>query len=255
MIVVDDGSTDNSTAFLAGLPDVRVVRSNGQGVARSRNLGAAQASGDIVLFADAHVRAPENWHAAISEALRDEAVGSVSPGVSDMSQPQARGFGQTLSGADLKATWLRKSGNTPYAAPILPGCFLALRRETFRQCGGYDAGMRQLGGNDVELSLRLWSMGYEQLVIPQIEVAHLFRRAAPYPALWRSLLHNRIRTAMIHFHQERLARVVAALRIYENFPAALALTVDSDVHERRVWMSRNRRFSDDIFFERFTLAC
>src|SRR5579883_523611 len=135
MIVVDDGSTDNSTAFLAGLPDVHVVRSNGQGVARSRNLGAAQASGDIVLFADAHVRAPENWHAAISEALRDEAVGSVSPGVSDMSQPQARGFGQTLSGADLKATWLRKSGNTPYAAPILPGCFLALRRETFRQCG------------------------------------------------------------------------------------------------------------------------
>ncbi|HUA57431.1 MAG TPA: glycosyltransferase [Verrucomicrobiae bacterium] len=255
IIVVDDGSTDDSTSFLREMPEVRLLRSTGQGVARARNLGASEASGEIVLFADAHVRAPENWDGPIADALRDESVGSVAPAVCDMSKPEARGFGLTLAGADLKATWLRKTGGAPYVVPILPGCFLALRRDTFRKSGGYDPGMRQLGGNDAELSFRLWSMGYEQKVIPQIEVAHLFRRRTPYPAQWLSLLHNRLRMAMVHFQEARVARVVGALRIYEPFPAALAMTVDSDVHERRAWMARNRRFTDDWFFERFTLAC
>lgn len=255
IIVVDDGSTDNSMDFLSGLPQVRVLRSTGEGVARARNLGASKATGDIVLFVDAHIRASQNWHIPICRVLRDEAVGSASPCIYDRSRPEAHGYGQTLEGPELKTTWLRKAGDEPHAVPILPGCFLAMRLETFQRSGGYDPGMRQLGGNDVELSFRLWSLGYEQKVVPEIEVGHLFRNSTPYPALWRSLLHNRLRMAMVHFQQERIERVIKALRIYENFPGALAMTVDSDVHDRRAWMAGIRRFSDDWFFERFTLAC
>ena len=254
-IVVDDASTDHSTGFLDSMPEVTVLRSPGQGVARARNLGASHASGDIILFADAHVRAPEGWHISITEALRDERVGAVAPGIYSLNDPTLRGFGMSVAGPDLRVPWLRKAGSDPYPVPVLPGGFLAMRRQTYLQTGGYDPGMRQLGGNDAELSCRLWLSGFEQKVIPGLEVGHLFRPAAPYPAKWVALLHNRLRMALVHFHAERVERVVHALRAYEAFPAAVAMMLDTDVQERRTLMARTRSFTDDWFFERFSLAC
>jgi glycosyltransferase involved in cell wall biosynthesis len=255
MIVVDDGSTDNSTGFLDSLPDVTILRSSGVGVAQARNLGASHATGDVILFADAHVRAPDGWHLPLSEALRDPRVGAVAPGIFSLTDPKCRGFGMSVAGPDLRVPWLRKTGSDPYPVPVLPGGFLAMRRETYLQTGGYDPGMRQLGGNDAELSCRLWLSGYEQMLIPELEVGHLFRTAAPYPAKWTALLHNRLRMALVHFHPQRVERVVHALQAYEAFPAALAMTLDTDVQERRTLMARTRSFTDDWFFERFSLAC
>jgi glycosyltransferase involved in cell wall biosynthesis len=255
MIVVDDGSTDNSTGFLDAMPEVKVVRSSGVGVARARNLGASHASGDVIVFADAHVRAPGGWHVPVSDALRDERVGSVAPGIFSLTDPERRGFGMDVAGPDLRSSWLRKAGSAPYAVPVLPGGFLAMRRETYLKTGGYDPGMRQLGGNDAELSCRLWLSGYEQRVVPELEVGHLFRSAAPYPAKWVALLHNRLRMAMVHFHPQRVERVVHALQAYEAFPAAVAMTLDTDVQERRTLMAQTRSFNDDWFFERFSIAC
>ena len=255
LIVVDDGSTDDSTGFLDRLPGATVLRSSGVGVAQARNLGASHASGDVILFADAHVRAPEGWHIPVTDALRDERVGSVAPGIYSLTDPERRGFGMSVAGPDLRVPWLRKAGSAPYSVPVLPGGFLAMRRETYLRTGGYDPGMRQLGGNDAELSCRLWLSGYEQKVVPELEVGHLFRSAAPYPAKWVALLHNRLRMALVHFHAERVERVVQALRTYEAFPAAVAMTLDTDVQERRALMARTRSFNDDWFFERFSLAC
>lgn len=255
LIVVDDGSTDDSTGFLKSMPHVAVVRSPEQGVARARNLGASRASGDIILFADAHVRVPVNWHSALADALRDERAGAVAPGIYNLSQPEARGFGLSVEGPGLRSPWLRKAGDAPYPVPVLPGCFLAMRRETYLQTGGYDPGMRQLGGNDVELSFRLWLCGYEQKVVPEVEVGHLFRTVTPYPAQWRALVHNRLRMAMVHFQADRVERVVHALRSYQAFPSAVAMMLDTDVYARRAQMARTRRFDDDWFFLRFTLAC
>jgi|SRR5271157_4673387 len=255
LIVVDDDSTDHSTDFLDSWPSVTVLRSPGLGVARARNLGASHASGDVILFADAHVRAPEGWHVPVTDALRDVRVGAVAPGIYSLTDPERRGFGMSVAGPDLRVPWLRKVGSTPYPVPVLPGGFLAMRRETYLRTGGYDPGMRQLGGNDAELSCRLWMSGYEQKVVPELEVGHLFRSAAPYPAKWVALLHNRLRMALVHFHPERVERVVHALRAYDAFPAAVAMTLDTDVQERRALMARTRSFNDDWFFERFSLAC
>src|SRR5436305_10100004 len=58
LIVVDDGSDDGSTDFLDALPEVIVLRSDGIGVARARNHGGFKASGDVIVFSDAHMRMP-----------------------------------------------------------------------------------------------------------------------------------------------------------------------------------------------------
>jgi GT2 family glycosyltransferase len=255
IIVVDDASTDNSTDFLKQFPEIRVVRAEGVGVARARNLGGCKATGDIVLFADAHIRAPRGWFEPIVSALRDKIVGAAAPGIYSLTEPARRGFGLTLSGPDLHATWLHLRDSSAYAVPILPGCFLAMRRETFEKTGGFDPGMRQLGGNDNEISCRFWLLGYELRVVPNIEVGHLFRMTTPYSARWAAAVHNRLRMAFVHFDSDRVERVVTALRPYESFPAAVAMMLETDVFERRAALAASRRFDSEWYYDKFSLPC
>jgi len=255
LIVVDDGSTDGSTAFLRSQSGVRLLRSNGIGVANARNLGASHATGDAIVFCDAHMRMPAGWPRALLEPLESPRVGAVAPGIYSVTEPERRGFGLYLSGPELRARWKPKPGRAPSAAPLLPGCFLAMRRDVFVSTGGFDPGMRQLGGNDNELSLRLWLLGYELLVVPAIEAGHLFRTRIPFDATWAAVVHNRLRTAFVHFRQERIERVVNALRAYEAFPSGLAMTADGDVFARRALLHAQRQRSDDWFFEAFGLTC
>jgi GT2 family glycosyltransferase len=256
LIVVDDGSTDGSTAFLEQVPEARVLHSDGIGVARARNFGGSHANGDIILFSDAHMRAPEGWYEPIVEALRTESAGAVAPGVHSLTDPEKRGFGLYLTGPDLRTQWRKRQGMKPIPAPILPGCFLAMRREVFTQTGGFDAGMRQLGGNDNEISCRLWLLGYELLVVQEVEVGHLFRKTTPYESSWAALVHNRVRMAYVHFCQSRVERVLNALRVYNAFPAAMAMMLESsDVFDRRARIAGVRRFDDAWYCEKFALNC
>lgn len=61
MIVVDDGSTDDSAAIAESYgPPVRVIRQKNQGESVARNRGIAEAKGDYLLFLDADdMLAPE----------------------------------------------------------------------------------------------------------------------------------------------------------------------------------------------------
>jgi len=255
LIVVDDGSTDDSFRFLRRSRAARVLRSEGIGVANARNLGASHATGDVIVFCDAHMKLPTAWHRALMKPLASPSVGATAPGIYSITQPERRGFGLYLSGPELRVRWKPFPGRSPARVPILPGCLLAMRRDVFDETGGFDPGMRQLGGNDNELSLRLWLLGYELLVVPAVEAGHLFRTRIPFDATWAAVVHNRLRTAFVHFRQERIERVVDALRAYDAFPSGLAMTAAGDVFARRALLHARRQRSDDWFFEAFGLTC
>ncbi len=52
VIVVDDGSTDNSADIARSFPEVRYIYQPNQGVAVARNTGIAAASGEFIAFLD-----------------------------------------------------------------------------------------------------------------------------------------------------------------------------------------------------------
>jgi glycosyltransferase involved in cell wall biosynthesis len=253
IIVVDDGSTDGCADDLQHSGLLRVIRTSRLGSASARNVGARQATGSIVVFADAHIEAPPNWWEPLAEALRDPNVGAVAPVISVMGSLACKGYGMRWKGPDFGVEWLPPELVTPHSIGLAPGCLLAMRHEVFNATGGFDDGMMLWGMEDSELSLRLWLLGYELQLVPSVDVAHLFRRQHPYTIDWTCVIHNMLRVAFCHFNTDRVQGVIEALKGYRDFSAALVLLARSDVQARRQFLEVQRRRDDDWFFQRFPM--
>jgi GT2 family glycosyltransferase len=270
ILVVDNGSTDGCSDFLCP-PDVqpangRIRTVEGRddpagvvvrlarhprplGVAGARNAGSRAARGEVVVFADAHVDVPPGWWPPLVEALNRPGVGIVGPGLGVIGSTEgARGYGLRIADARLRLEWLTRKQDEPYPVPVLGGGCMALRRAALRETGGFDDGMQRWGSEDVELCLRLWLLGYEVWVVPEVEVAHNFRPAIPYRVEWRHAVHNLLRTAFLHLNEERLARVTHAVMESPEYPRALAMLATGDTMLRRAELLRRRAHDDDWFF-------
>jgi glycosyltransferase involved in cell wall biosynthesis len=70
VIVVDDGSTDDSAAIASRYAPVRVVRQLNAGLSRARNAGLQACEGDVVVFLDADDRLMPNAAASALHAFR-----------------------------------------------------------------------------------------------------------------------------------------------------------------------------------------
>ncbi len=255
IIVVDDRSTDKSADFLSdGYSGVMLLRPEARlGVAGARNFGASHARGDVLVFSDAHVVTPPDWVEPLLDVLARPEVGVVAPAISMLQAGGAgnTGYGQKWSDASLGVEWLSQRSGAPYPVPLVCGCFLALRREVFTQVGGFDAGLVLWGVEDSELSIRLWTSGYECWVVPGVDVQHAFRARFPYEVKWEPVLHNRFRLASLHFGPRRLLRVVERLKRYDEFAAASVRLLSGDLAARAIEVRALRRYDDDWFFSKF----
>jgi GT2 family glycosyltransferase len=257
VVVVDDWSTDGSVPVLCSgrYRRVRVLRPPRHlGVARARNFGARHARGDVIVFSDAHVAASRGWLRPLLAAVTPSEVGAVGPVLSVMHHPETKGYGLRFSDEATNLEWLDWKDSEPYPVPVLPGFFIAMRRDVFSATGGFDPGMTNYGMEDPELSMRLWTFGYQCRLVPGVDVAHLYRRVLPdFQLDWESGLHNVLRFGALHFGPERMQRLVACYLDDDSFPAAFTRLLDSDVWTRRRTIQRTRLHDDDWYFSRFAM--
>ncbi len=170
VIVVDDGSTDQSVmaATRQGV-EVIVVGSN-VGPGAARNLGAARAHGDIFVFVDADVAvAPDALERVAAHFM------SNSPCVAVIGSYDSDPEGHCLTSKYRNLLHCYVHQNSPKRASHFWAGIGAIRKKAFATAGGFDEGEFSRACEDVELGYRLRDMGHCIRLDPSIQGKHLKR--------------------------------------------------------------------------------
>ncbi len=253
IVVVDDWSTDESVRALDPT-DVRIVRPPERGgVVGARNEGARAATGDVLVFADAHVDPVAGWLDAMLDAFADPHVACATPAITEMNHRRSRGLGFTWATPALGVRWLTAPRRETHPIPFACGCLMAFRREDFESVGGFDPGLMRWGSEDAEICLHLWRRDRATVAVPQAQVSHLFRPKGPYEVDSHMIVHNSLRVAAVHLPESCLAKVFEASRNIERFAVAFAELADSDVWARRDHVSASTRHDGAWFVDRFRI--
>jgi len=152
VIVVDDGSTDETTG-IAEACGVRVIRTAHRGLGSARNTGIDAADGAIVALIDADARPDPHWldYLAFTLATSEHAaVGG--PNVAPAGDGLVAQCVANAPGGPVHVL------TTDREAEHIPGCNMALRKRTLEELGGFDPQF-EAAGDDVDLCWRLLERG------------------------------------------------------------------------------------------------
>lgn len=251
MIVVDDGSVDNCCDFIESFDhhgQIKLVRTEGIGLPKAKNLGAEHAKGTYLIFCDAHLFFEDYWIDQLLEPIRQGKADGTTPGIAPTNNPDVAGYGQTLN-QQLAVQWNGWKQN-PFQTAVLPGGCYAVSKTVFDDIGGFDHGFQVWGYEDVEISIKMWLFGYKCYAQPKVKILHLFRQAHPYRVTYDHIYYNMLRMAYSHFSEERIKKCKTLIK-YGNPDHFTKMVLDDHALEQReIYMTR-RKYSDDWFMEKF----
>lgn len=176
--MVDDGSTDGSVETIKKFPCKLIRLPERSGASMARNTGAQNSTGDILFFLDSDCVINEDTLGKINSAFNDTCLcvtargqggNNVIIGGTYSIAPYDKGFFNTFQSVFINYSETKKADNPDYIASHA----MAIDAEAFRTSGGFNEDFLPII-EDVEFSHRLKKSGYRLIVIPGIEVGHIF---------------------------------------------------------------------------------
>jgi GT2 family glycosyltransferase len=167
IIVVDDGSTDNTADLAPGFPGVRWLRQIRQGPAAARNRGAREARGEIILFTDGDCIPLDNW---LEEMLAPFQQAPDIIGVKGAYITHQRALMARFVQIEYEDKYDKLAA--PAYIDFIDTYSAGYRRQMFLKVGGFDQEFPVACAEDVELSYRLANLGCKLVFNPNAKVIH-----------------------------------------------------------------------------------
>ena len=161
IILVDDGSTDNTLSWLsenqARLPHLNIFEQNHQGPAAARNLGIDKARGDTIVFIDSDLVVTENFLQAHCDAL--------------LSGMKSRGdriftYGWVINTCNFDNPTAESYKITDFSAAYFATGNVAIAKKWLIEAEKFDPQFQLYGWEDLELGVRLKKLDLKLIKCP-----------------------------------------------------------------------------------------
>lgn len=216
IILVDDFSSMGHLGSklddeLSKFPKVNLIRlKKREGLIRARLSGVDVATGEVIVILDSHIEVTNNWLPPLLEPIAMDRRTITCPNIDVIHnedfhyETQA---GDAMRGAfDWELYYKRipipsdkkpKDPSDPFEDPVMAGGLFAANRLYFDEIGRYDPGLEIWGGEQYELSFKVWMCGGRILDSPCSRVGHIYRKFVPYKSIGGGVNRNYKRVAEV----------------------------------------------------------
>jgi GT2 family glycosyltransferase len=248
VVVVNNGADPLRLQELAGLPGVRVVNDGTNlGFAGGCNYGSRHCRRPNLAFVNSDAIVGQDCIGNLVAALADRTIGLVSGSIRLAEQPDTvNSVGNPVH--FLYFSWAGAMGDPatdhdqPATIASISGATFAARRDFWEQLGGFDS-TYFLYGEDVDISLRTWQLGYRVVFEPRavsVHHYHFSRNPEKFYYLERNRLIS-LSTLPEASTLMRIAPTVVGVEAALLFTAARAGWLPQKLRSYR-WLVRNRRY-------------
>ncbi|XP_054464731.1 polypeptide N-acetylgalactosaminyltransferase 6-like [Anoplopoma fimbria] len=223
ILLVDDASTDDHLKsrlddYVRQLNIVRVLRQRERkGLITARLMGWQAARGEVLTFLDSHCECFPGWLEPLLARIGEQPAAVVSPKITAIDQNNLK-FQKPVPelGYHTRGNfeWIlhfgwevvpkeEENGRTnetqPIRTPTFAGGLFSVSKSYFEHIGTYDDQMEFWGGENLEMSFRVWQCGGQLEIIPCSVVGHIFRKKSPhtFPNGQFMISHNLVRLAEV----------------------------------------------------------
>lgn len=193
VIVIDNGSTDDSKEYVKSLGAKLISLDENYGPAYARNIALRTFKSKYIAFLDNDVRTPPEWLDPLIETIaQDEKIAAVQ---------------------SLYTDWPYE--DEPRLIPWFSTAAALVRREEIARLGGFDEHYF-FYWEDAELSWRLYRAGYKILMVPKSKVyheAHGTFKKLPSPFTSYLTLRNQMLLLLTYYDLNQLLTTFPALYI------------------------------------------